>query len=131
MTNKQPPFTVRQWRRLKSDEKQAYIDSCLAALKNLNANTDFCSALPFVVKRLSNIDINAYISLHTLKISYTSGFSLFFTFIPSEPEYTYILTKIMSANKAANCFGDEAFGTIYYGSEYVDVLSRSQFEPPL
>lgn len=131
MINKQPPFTVRQWRRLKDNEKKSYIDICLGALANLNAQTDFCSALPFVVKRLANIDINAYISLHTLKIIYTSGFVLFFTFIPETPDYTYILTKIMSANKAANCLAGEAFGVLSYGSEYVEVLSRSQFEPPL
>ena len=128
---KQPPFTARQWRRLKDDEKKSYIDSCLSALNNLNANTDFTSALPFLVKRLTNIDINAYISLNTLKIIYTSGFTLFFTFLRTEPEYTYVLTKILSSNKAANCFGEEAFGVLSYGSEYVEVLSRSQFEPPL
>lgn len=131
MTNKQPPFTVRQWRRLKSDEKHAFIDSCLAALKNLNANTDFCSALPFVVKRLSNIDINAYISLHTLKIDYNSGFTLFFTFAPESLDYAYVLSKIMSANKVANCFGLEAFGVVSYGGEYVEILSKYKFEPPL
>lgn len=131
MTNKQPPFTVRQWRRLKSDEKQAYIDSCLAALKNLNANTDFCSALPFVVKRLSNIDINARISLNTLKISWDSGFTLFFTFLRTEPDYAYVLTKILSVNKAANCLAGEAFGVVSYGGEYVEILSKYKFEPPL
>ena len=131
MINKQPPFTVRQWRRLKDNEKKSYIDICLGALSNLNAQTDFCSALPFIAKRLADIDVIAYISLHTLKVTYNSGFALFFTFIPSEPDFTYTLTKIMSANKAANCFGEEAFGTIFYGSEYVEVLSRSQFEPPL
>jgi len=103
----------------------------LAALVNLNANTDFCSALPFITKKLSNIDINAYISLHTLKISYTSGFVLFFTFLRTDPDYAYVLTKIISANKAANCLAGEAFGVLSYGSEYVEVLSRSQFEPPL
>lgn len=129
--SKQPPFSAKQWRRLTDDEKQTYIDSCLVALKNLNANADFCSALPFVVKRLTNIDINAYISLNTLKISYTSGFTLFFTFLRTEPSYAYVLTKILSSNKAANCLAGEAFGVISYGSEYVEVLSRSQFEPPL
>lgn len=126
-----PPFTTRQWRRLKCDEKQAYIDSCLAALKNLNANTDFCSALPFVVKRLTNIVINARISLNTLKISWNSGFTLFFTFLLTEPDYTYVLTKIISANKASNCFGEEAFGVVSYGGEYIEILSKHQFEPPL
>lgn len=126
-----PPFTARQWRRLRDDEKSTYIDSCLAALNNLNANRDFCSALPFVVKRLTNIDINAYISLNTLKISYTSGFTLFFTFLRTEPDYTYVLTKIISANKAANCLAGEAFGVVSYGGEYVEVLSKHQFEPPL
>jgi hypothetical protein len=131
MTNKQPPFTVRQWRRLKSDEKQAYIDSCLAALKNLNANTDFCSALPFVVKRLSDIDINVRLSMNTLKITWNSGFTLFFTFLRTEPDYRYVLTKIMSVNKVANCFGLEAFGVVSYGGEYVEILSKYKFEPPL
>ena len=131
MTNKQPPFTARQWRRLKDDEKHTYIDSCLASLKNLNAQTDFCSALPFVVKRLSDIDINANISLNTLKISWDSGFTLFFTFLRTEPDYTYVLTKIMSVNKVANCFGLEAFGVVSYGSEYVEILSKYKFEPPL
>lgn len=131
MTTKQPPFTVRQWRRLKDNEKKSYIDICLGALCNLNAQTDFCSALPFVVKRLTNIDINARISLNTLKISWDSGFTLFFTFLRTEPDYTYVLTKIMSANKVANCFGLEAFGVVSYGGEYVEILSKYKFEPPL
>ena len=127
-----PPFTTRQWRRLKCDEKQAYIDSCLAALSNLNAKTDFCSALPFVAKRLTNIEINAYISLNTLKISWNSGFALFFTFLrTTEPDYIYVLTKILSVNKAANCLAGEAFGVVSYGGEYVEILSKHQFEPPL
>ena len=131
MTNKNPPLTVRQWRRLKSDEKQAYIDSCLAALKNLNAKTDFCSALPFVVKRLSDIDINVRLSMNTLKITWNSGFTLFFTFLRTEPDYRYVLTKIMSVNKVANCFGLEAFGVVSYGGGYVEILSKYKFEPPL
>ena len=126
-----PPFTARQWRRLRDDEKSTYIDSCLAALNNLNANRDFCSALPFVVKRLIDIDINAHISLNTLKISYTSGFTLFFTFLRTEPDYNYVLTKILSSNKAANCLAGEAFGVVSYGGEYVEILSKYKFEPPL
>lgn len=126
-----PPFTARQWRRLRDDEKSTYIDSCLAALNNLNANTDFCSALPFVVKRLSNIDLNARISMNTLKVTYDSGFVLFFTFLRTDPDYAYVLTKIISANKAANCLAGEAFGVVSYGGEYVEILSKHQFEPPL
>ena len=128
---KQPPFTARQWRRLKEDEKQTYINSCLAALKNLNANTDFCSELPFVVKRLSDIDINARLSMNTLKISWDSGFTLFFTFLRTEPDYNYVLTKIIAANKAANCLAGEAFGVVSYGGEYVEILSKYKFATPL
>ena len=131
MTAKQPPFTVRQWRRLNDDEKKSFVDSCLVALKNLNANTDFTSALPFLVKRLSDIDINARLSMNTLKISWDSGFTLFFTFLRTEPDYTYVLTKIMSVNKVANCFGLEAFGVVSYGGEYVEILSKYKFATPL